>query len=237
MFLTPAPANTWWRRAQRWVSRAGLRWRFRLLQRGRLDRVVVEEVAGRSIVVLPTVFNPRIFRSGAFFAESLAPALIPPGSSVLDLGTGSGVVGVVAATWAGWVVATDVNPEAVRCARINALLHHLDGRIEVRAGNLFDPVAGERFDVVLFNPPYYRGAPTTESDRAWRSEDDVERFARELASHLTPNGRSLVVLSTDGESEAFLASFQRAGLAVSAITSRQYANETFTMYALNARSV
>ncbi len=57
------------------------------------------------------------------------------------------------------VVAVDINPAAVRCAQINALLNQLEQRIEVRRGDLFAPVAGERFDLVLFNPPFLRGAP------------------------------------------------------------------------------
>jgi release factor glutamine methyltransferase len=209
-----------------------LRWRFQLFQRRRLDRVVVEDVAGRPVVVLPTVFNPRLFRSGAFFAESLSAVLIPPGSSVLDLGAGTGVLGVVAASWASRVIASDVNLEAVRCIQINILLNQQDSRVEARAGDLFTPVSGERFDVVLFNPPYYRGTPKTEFDRAWRSDDVVERFARELPNHLEPSGRALVVLSTDGESEAFLACFRGAGLVVSPVASRHYLNETFTIHSL-----
>ena len=44
-------------------------------------------------------------------------------------------------------------------------------QIDVRQGDLFDPVAGERFDVMLFNPPYYRGVPRDELDHAWRCAD------------------------------------------------------------------
>ena len=57
------------------------------------------------------------------------------------------------------VTAVDINPDAVRCARINALQHHLETCIEVRQGDLFEPVQGERFDLVLFNPPFFRGQP------------------------------------------------------------------------------
>ncbi len=55
-----------------------LRTRFRLWQRPRLERVVVERVAGRPLVVLPGVMNPNVFRTGAFFAKTLArQPLIP----------------------------------------------------------------------------------------------------------------------------------------------------------------
>ena len=106
--------------------------------------------------------------------------LVPPGASVLDLGTGSGIGAIFAARWASRVVATDINPEAVRCAQINTLAHHLEHKIETRCGDLFEPVGTERFDVILFNPPFYRGRPRDLADHAWRSPDAFDRFLREL---------------------------------------------------------
>jgi release factor glutamine methyltransferase len=226
----------WLAPARRALSRWQLRLWFALTQRHCLERIVVETVAGQPIIVLPTVFNPRLFRSGAFLAETLGPSLVPAGSAVLDLGTGSGVLATVAAVSAQRVVAVDLNPEAVRCARINTLLHGCEDRVEVRYGDLFQAVAGERFDVVLFNPPYYRGAPVSDFDRAWRSPDVVERFANELTNYLQPGGRALVVLSTDGEARSFLASFSSAGLSVTTVAQRRFKNETFSVYALRART-
>lgn len=176
-----------------------LRWRFRLFQRHRHNQLVLEEVAGKPILVLPQVFNPKLFRTGEFLAQSLNSDLIPSGSAVLDMGTGSGVGAVFAAQWAVRVVAVDVNPAAVRCARINSLLNEVEARIEVRQGDLFEPVQGETFDVVLFNPPFFRGVPRSDLERAFWSNDVMERFAAGLKDHLTPAGHALVVLSSDGD--------------------------------------
>jgi len=219
-------------RARRWLGREIQRWRFRLFQQRRLSQIVVEEVAGRPILVLPHVFNPKVFRSGAFLAESLSANLIPERSAVLDLGTGSGVAAIAAAEWADHIVGVDVNPVAVRCARLNALLNYAEGQIEIREGDLFSPVAGERFDVILFNPPYYRGEPRDLADRAWRSVDVVERFAAELPRYLTSAGRALVALSTDGETNAFLDCFRQCNLAIDVVAERVTLNETFTLYSL-----
>ena len=101
-------------------------------------------------------------------------------AEVLDMGTGSGVCAVIAARHARRVVAVDINAAAVRCARINALLNHVEQKIEVRHGDLFAPCAGERFDLILFNPPFLRGPPRDDRDRAWRSTDVAERFAAGL---------------------------------------------------------
>ena len=166
-----------------------LHWRFHRLRRAEETGKrgpLLEEVLGRPLVVLPSVFNPKFLRTGAFVAESLSAVLVPPGARVLDLGTGTGVAALIAAEWAESVVAIDINPEAVRAARINTLLNRLETKIDVRLGDLFAPVAGERFDVVLFNPPFYRGTPRDFRDRAWRSPDMDQRFAPELGNHLEP---------------------------------------------------
>jgi release factor glutamine methyltransferase len=182
--------------------------------------------------VLPEVFNPVLFRSGPFLAQAvarLAPAA-GTGRRALDMGTGSGV-GAVFAARAGYdVVAVDINPEAVRCARINALLSHLEEQVEVREGDLFGPVAGERFDLVLFNPPYFRGMPKDRLDHAWRGVDVLERFAAGLPDALTAGGRALVVLSTDGDAAGLLCALERNGLRHRAAARRDLGNEVLTLY-------
>ena len=121
---------------------------------------------------------------------------------------------------------------AAGLARINALLHHVEARVDVRAGDLFAPVRGERFDLVLFNPPYYRGRPRDLFDHAWRAEDVVERFAAGLWNALTPGGQALVVLSSDGDSAAFLAAFRANALAIETVVRRDHGNETLIVYSL-----
>jgi release factor glutamine methyltransferase len=231
------------------AARRWLRLRYLLTQRHRYDQLVVEHVHGRPFVVLPQVFNPKLFRSGEFLAGMLEPLpQLPPGGdpalngegvgggvSVLDMGTGSGVGAVFAARRASRVVAVDINPHAVRCARINALLNGVEDTVEVREGDLFAPVEGERFDLVLFNPPYFRGTPRDPLDHAWRSIDTVERFAAGLEQHLTPGGYALVVLSTDGETAAFLTAFANNGVDVTVAARSELINETLTIYRLRAK--
>lgn len=186
------------------------------------------------IVVLPDVFNPVLFRSGVFLAECLGPALIPPGTAALDMGTGSGAGAVVAAQWAARVVAVDINPEAVRCARLNALLNRVEATVEVRQGDLFAPVSGERFALVLFNPPYYPGQPRDLFDHAWRSDDVHRRFAAGLPAALAPEGRALVVLSSDADREAWVGAFAAQGLRVDIFRRRDFLHETITVYEVTA---
>ncbi|HUY99987.1 MAG TPA: HemK2/MTQ2 family protein methyltransferase, partial [Thermomicrobiaceae bacterium] len=217
-----------------WLRR---RWRQGLalavpLRKRRLGRPVLERVTGYPILVLPGVFNPRLMRSGEFLARTLDDRLIPPGCRVLDMGTGTGIGAVAASRWAGQVVAVDINPQAVRCARVNALLNGVEERVQVYHGDLFAPVRGECFDVVLFNPPYYRGQPRDLGDHAWRSVDVVERFARSLGRHLSPSGHALVVLSTDGDQPGFLAAIRAHGFESRAVARRDVVNEILTVYQL-----
>jgi methylase of polypeptide subunit release factors len=215
------------------IARFGLRWQFRLFLGWRLHRTVTETIAGRRLTIVPSVFNPVLFRSGKFLGESLSATRVPPGSAVLDLGTGSGIGALVASAWADRVVAVDLNPHAVRCAQMNADRLQPGGKIEVREGDLFDPVPGERFDVVLFNPPFYRGTPRDEFDLAWHSTDIVERFSAQFGDHLNPRGRGFVLLSTDGETAAFVQSLSEHGWRVRPVSIRHYANESFTLYRLS----
>lgn len=221
------PARGGWRRA---LWRRWLWWRFRLFQRHRYDRLVLEWVAGYPILVLPQVFNPRLFGTGELLARTLADGQVPVGASVLDMGTGSGIGAVAAARWAGRVVAVDINPAAVRCARINALLNGVEGRVVAREGDLFAPVAGERFDLVLFNPPYFRGQPRDALEAAFRSPDVVERFAAGLAAHLTPAGRALVLLSSDGDLAGGRRAFADQGFHLTVVTERRLPSETLIVY-------
>jgi len=217
------------------LARFVVAWRFRLLQRHRHRRLVLEHVDGLPLVILPQVFNPKLLRSGEFLVHQLTrPDLLRPASRVLDLGTGSGA-GAVAAARAGCaVVAVDINPEAVRCAQINALLNQVECRVETRQGDLFGPVAGERFDVVLFNPPYYRGLPRDNFDFAWRSPDVIERFAADLGAHLSPGGHALLVLSSDGEHETFLRALDSGGYRRTTVAHRDFLNEQMWVFQVAA---
>lgn len=219
---------------RRRLWRLWLRLRYQTLGR-RHRRLVLERVDGVPLVVLPDVFNPVLMRTGVFLARNL-PSPIPVADHTavepraLDVGTGSGIAAIFAARRGYRVIGVDLNPEAVRCARINVLLNNLEGRVEIRAGDLFKAVVNDRFDLVLFNPPFYRGTPIDRLDQAWRATDVIERFAQGLGRALTPAGQARIVLSTDGEWRAMLEALAGAGLTTRAVASRDFGNEILTVY-------
>jgi release factor glutamine methyltransferase len=213
-------------RFSRRLWRKAFQLRLLLVDRRKYRRVLLENLMGTPIVVLPDVFNPKLLRSGEFLIQQLGR--LPEGLRVLDLGSGAGAAGVYAAKQGASVVAVDISPAAVRCSRVNALLN--DVAVDVRQGDLFAPVQGERFDVILFNPPYYRGVPRDALDHAWRSPDVIERFSQELEDHLTPDGYALLVLSSDGEQSAFLQALATNRFTYRAVAERDFRNEQMTVY-------
>ena len=98
----------------------------------------------------------------------------------LDLGTGCGVQSIHLARHTERIVATDVNPRALRLARATLDLNQVEA--ELRPGSLYEPVAGERFDLVVSNPPYVMSPPRPGPDRLVYREGDRE--ADQLVEHL-----------------------------------------------------
>src|SRR3954452_15354734 len=83
--------------------------------------------------------------------DTLTPR--PRVGRALDVATGSGIHALLAAAHAEHVVATDVNPRALDFTTLNAALNRLTN-VECRSGSLFEPVAGESFDLLTCNAPY-----------------------------------------------------------------------------------
>lgn len=220
--MVTAAQHPWYRS----FMRTALAWRFRLFQQHRHRRLTVEHISGVPIIVLPDVFNPKLFHTGALLARHVHD-VTHPGMRILDMGTGSGICAVFAARQGAQVVAVDITAEAVRCATINALLNGVEKRIEVRRGDLFAPVGDERFDLILFNPPFYTGRPAAAWEHAWRSEDAIERFAAGVAKALAEDGRALVILSTDAAGA--METFQRHNLRLDVVWQREYGNERLTI--------
>ncbi len=206
-----------------------LYWRFWLFQRHRYDNLSLEKIGDINLLILPQVFNPALFRTGELLIQCAEKYIIPK-NRVLDMGTGSGYGAVACAKLGATVMAVDINPHAVKCATLNALLN--DVSVDVRHGDLFAPITGETFDIILFNPPFFAGEPQTMLDRAWRSVDVIPRFIDGLKSHLADAGCALVVLSSKGNIAQFLALCADSGVRVEKIAERDTWNEVVLVYRL-----
>ncbi|GAA1520662.1 methylase of polypeptide subunit release factors [Agromyces terreus] len=113
--------------------------------------------------------------------------------SVLDLGTGCGIQAMHASRFADRVVATDISARALEIAAMNVELNGIEG-VEFRLGSLFDPVAGERFDRVVSNPPFVitprrEGVPEYDyRDGGMVGDGIVEAVITGVGEHLEPGG-------------------------------------------------
>ncbi|PID55247.1 MAG: transferase [Micrococcales bacterium] len=114
-----------------------------------------------------------------------------PVNSALDLGTGCGVQALHLAAHAGRVVATDVNERALAIARLNLALNGIEDA-DVRCGSLFEPVAGQRFDLITSNPPFVISPPgqplLTYRDAGMPGDTVVEHIVRTAPDLLTDGG-------------------------------------------------
>jgi len=133
------------------------------------------------------------------------------GLRVLDLGTGSGILAILASKLgARSVVATDVSERAIRIARRNAEINHVE--IDFRAGDLFDPVQDELFDLIISNPPM-TPSPTQLPRFTWGGVDGrlvLDRVIDGAPNHLRRGGRLLIpVVSLAGIGRAYQALLER----------------------------
>jgi len=112
-----------------------------------------------------------------------------PVAATLDVGTGNGIQALAAAGHSQSLVATDLNPRAIEFARFNARLNGVEN-LECRVGDGFHPVAGQSFDLIVSNPPFYI-TPSNDyvfCDNPMELDALCRLFAREAAAHLNEGG-------------------------------------------------
>jgi SAM-dependent methyltransferase len=205
----------------------------RAFLRRRLGKAVFEQVLDRYFIVWPGVFNPVIFRTGRFLAEFVAKSnFMPHGEGLktaLDIGTGCGVIAIFAALRGYKVTATNIVPEALSCARANALLNGVP--LELHQSDLFAKLEGRQFDIILFSLPKFRGPAKTAFEQSWRSLDVIDRLAAALPCALRDDGTAFFVLTSHGDCDGMLEGLARAGLQVERVLWRHFGVETLAIYA------
>lgn len=193
-------------------------------------------VSGRSYRISENVFNPKYYRTSTFMAKHID---VKPGDSVLDIGTGSGIQAVTAGLTAARVIATDINPEAVQYARDNVRANGLAHVVSVREGDLFSPIdKSERFDVILFTPPYMEGKPETYFDHALfdANKELVSRFFSKAGKHLAPNGYVQMLYSSIADPERVLKMSALLGWGSTLVACEQTYSEEFLIYRFRLKS-
>jgi release factor glutamine methyltransferase len=174
--------------------------------------------------VMENVYEPA--EDSFLFAENMS---VREGDRVIDMGTGCGILGIIAATEASEVVAIDLNPYAVLCAKENAKLNHVAHKMLFVQGDLFSPMRlGEEFDLILFNAPYlpsheFEGHSWIELawDGGFAGREVLDRFISGAPTVLSGEGRVLLMQSTLSNIDETLKKLQRQNFDVE-VTARRH---------------
>ena len=154
---------------------------------------------------------------------------IREGQSVLEIGTGSGLVSMYASLLTDDVTATDINYNALELAEKNFKLNNIN-TIKLEFGDLFEPVKDKKFDVILFNTPYL---PTDSDDII---DDDlnyafdggldgrkvIDRFINEVSNHLNDKGIVQIIQSSLSDNDRTLDMFDMNGFVAEIAESEKF---------------
>ena len=142
------------------------------------------EVLGKKLIILPNVFYPH--------ADTLLlinSAKVKSTDSVLEPFSGTGAISIFLAEKASSVVATDINPDAIKNINENIKLHHLENKMKAIQANIFPNK--DTYDIIVANPPYTNNVAKDLAEKAFWDEEHktTKLFLQEAKKHLTKNGK------------------------------------------------
>ncbi|WP_046743958.1 methyltransferase [Kordia zhangzhouensis] len=152
-----------------------------------------------TVEISSEVFPPHFTISTKILLNYIKPLNLL-GKKVLELGCGSGIISLYAASKGANVTATDINQIAIRALKEASKKNEIP--VKVVYSNLFENISEETFDYVIINPPYYPKTPQNDKERAWFCGEDFEYFKNlfaQLSNHLAIN--TWMILSEDCEIE------------------------------------
>jgi release factor glutamine methyltransferase len=154
------------------------------------------EILRKILAAMPSIPR-RVYAPGddTFLMVDAIGALSVEGKNVLDLGTGSGILGLYCALRYAHVTAADIDEMAIRQTADAARL--LDVELKLVVSDLFSNIPSQ-FDVVLFNPPYLPSEGTHDGtvDGGSGGRDLIIRFLEELPYYLRKDGSALLLISS-----------------------------------------
>jgi release factor glutamine methyltransferase len=149
------------------------------------------------ILVKPGVFYPGFIISTKLFLQYIGK-LDLRGKAFLELGAGSGIISLYAASKGAIVTASDINPVAVQNIHENAVMNKAE--VEVIESDLFESIPKSAFDYIIIAPPYYPKDPADFAEMAWYCGEKFEYYEklyRQLPGFYNDKTQVLMILSDD----------------------------------------
>jgi release factor glutamine methyltransferase len=207
---------------------------YHLHARHLVSRTTRVTMFGLSLTVPSTVFHPRLFASSAYLAGYVQGMQLQ-GMRILDMGCGSGVLSLVAASRGAEVTAVDINPDAVATTAANATRNGLGEKVQTIHSDLFGQLQCPPgpFGLIMCNPPFYEGNPTAPPEFAWKAGTDFaffRRLAAAVGTFLAPGGRMVLVLSSELDVGAVATIFLENGLRLQRMGERKRPFELLMIY-------
>ena len=161
---------------------------------------------------------------------------IKEGQSVLEIGTGSGIVAMYASRLTDKITVSDINFDACELARKNFEANNIEN-IEILFGNMFEPVENRKFDVILFNTPYL---PTEYDeviddtinyafDGGLNGRKVIDLFLNEVGNHLNDGGIVQMIQSSLSGNEETLEKLDNLGFIAEIKASEHFFFEDITL--------
>lgn len=187
--------------------------------------------------VKPGVFHPRFFSSTVFMLEFLEFMNFSR-KKVIEIGSGSGLISIIAAKEGAHVIAVDISPVAIENTELNITLNlekinSNSGNVEVVESDLFENVRSGVFDVLIVNPPFYPGVAQKPADHAWYAGKDFDYFKKlfsQTKEYMDATSEMYMVLSEDCNFGKIFGLARENSLEIKAVSVKQFLTENLYIF-------
>ncbi|AXG69426.1 ribosomal RNA small subunit methyltransferase C [Kordia sp. SMS9] len=191
------------------------------------DKYIVKQrkytYEGITVQINEEVFPPKFTISTKILLEYIKPLHITD-KRFLELGCGSGIISLFAASKGANVTASDINQTAIELLKEAAETNKIP--VHVVYSDLFENLSDQTFEYIVINPPYYPKTPANDTERAWFCGENFEYFEKlfkQLPNHLAPN--TWMILSEDCEIDYIQQIATKNGLSFKLILEKSVAKE------------
>lgn len=206
---------------------------YNLSHRHKLGKTQVEKLGEIVLKIYPTVFNPASYLSSKIFTDFIQELPLE-NKFVLDMGCGSGIISIVCAKHGARCTAVDINEECVKAAEENVESNKVSESVNIHQSDLYSKIDSTlKFDYIFFNPPYYKGEPENDFERAFKGGMNLElikSFIKNSGQYLNAKSKIYLILSNQVDIRLVEKYFYESGFEFNLVkTIRKFA-ETFYIY-------